>query len=372
MNLDRARILIAAQYAAPYEGNFIASLKTLKRRLTSDHNAEVAFAFPRAMELQPWAHNFINENVVFLTGDESTLITRREAEKIINDFKPNLIHTHFEGYDTCFHRLSHKCRIVWHMRDTLTFQTNYVKALYQFYCYFKHYGLPFLRSGNRYHKPCIIGVCSHEPKFIRKYRLGIRTREDIIPNGINLSRIDCKLRKSHKEFIFLAFAGRNSQKRVDLLLLAADSLIKRNFKLRVVIVDGHVPSVADTIFRNKPEWLTEIKPLEDINQVFALADCFVSTSVHETFSNAIAEAAAFGLPVIQSDIESTLWNADNPSTFLFRSEDVEDLEKAMLKLMKIPSFEIAKMTKITSKNIFEKYTLEAWTEKVIDFFCLIP
>lgn len=140
----------------------------------------------------------------------------------------------------------------------------------------------------------------------------------------------------------------------------------------MVIVDGHVPSVADTIYKTKPEYLTEIKPLEDINQVFALADCFVSTSVHETFSNAIAEAAAFGLPVIQSDIESTLWNADNPSTFLFRSEDVEDLEKAMLKLMKIPSFEIAKMTKITSKNIFEKYTLEAWTEKVIDFFCLIP
>lgn len=227
MNLDRARILIAAQYAAPYEGNFIASLKTLKRRLTSEHNAEVAFAFPRAMELQPWAHNFINENVVFLTGDESTLITRREAEKIINEFKPNLIHTHFEGYDTCFHRISRECRIVWHMRDTLTFHTNYIKAIYQFYSYFKHYGIPFLKSGNSYYKPCIIGVCNHEPEFIRKYRLGIRTCESIIPNGINLSRIDCKLRNNHKEFTFLAFAGRNAQKRVDLLLLAADSLIKK-------------------------------------------------------------------------------------------------------------------------------------------------
>ena len=30
MNIQNARLLLIAQYAAPYEGNFIASLKTLE------------------------------------------------------------------------------------------------------------------------------------------------------------------------------------------------------------------------------------------------------------------------------------------------------------------------------------------------------
>lgn len=371
MKLDNAHILIAAQYSAPFEGNFIAQLKKLKDKLSSEFHAEIAFAFPKAMEQQPWADKFIKENIVFLTGNGSTLITEKEAKKIVADFNPTLIHTHFEGYDTCFHRLSKKCRIVWHMRDTLSFHANYLKALYQVYRFFMHYGIPFLGLGESFYKPCVIGVCSHEPKFIRKYRFGIKTTENIIPNGINLSRIDRNRRQSHDTFTFLAFAGRNVQKRVDLLLLAADRLIKKGCKIRVVIVDGHTPSVSDTIFETKPDWLIEIKPREDINSIFALADCFVSTSVHETFSNAIAEAAAFGLPVIQSDIESTMWNAGNPSAFLFKSKSVEDLARVMEELMKIPSSKLEEMTNISSDNIFQNYTLEAWSKKVIKFFCSI-
>lgn len=375
MNLVNARVLIAAQYAAPYEGNFIASLKNLQNRLADDYNAICTFAFPFAMASQPWAENFISNNEVYLTGASNALISKTEASDIINKFKPTLIYTHFEGYDRpmayAAARASYPIRQVWHMHDTLAFHPNIVKAAYQLLAFFKHYGLPMMKKHGGV-KPCLISVCKHELKFIKKFRFGWDTSQTVIPNGINISRIHPQNNKRHNTFTFLAFAGRNVQKRVDLLLLAADKLIKTGYKLKVVIVDGHKPSVADTIFDIKPEWLTEINPQEDINQIFSLADCFVSTSVHETFSYAIAEASIFGLPVIQSDIEGTMWNAANPSSFLFKSEDISGLEKAMLKVMEAPSDELVQACNTTRENNIRDYSIDSWSNKIMAFFENIP
>ncbi len=159
---------------------------------------------------------------------------------------------------------------------------------------------------------------------------------------------------------------------MDLLLLAADSLVKAGYKLRVVVVDGQSPTHAGNLFTESPEWLTEIKPQEDINAIYALADCFVSTSVHETFSYAIGEAAVFGLPVIQSDIDGTMWNASNPSAFLFKSENVEDLKRVMLNVMTTSSEQLSKQCAASAANIIKNYSLETWAEKVVSFFQSIP
>ncbi|MBF0846977.1 glycosyltransferase, partial [Streptococcus danieliae] len=68
---------------------------------------------------------------------------------------------------------------------------------------------------------------------------------------------------------------------------------------------------------------------KDIASLFNSVDCFISSSEYETFSYAICEASVFGLPVIQSDIAGTMWNAENPSTFLFKVNDAVALCKQM-------------------------------------------
>lgn len=139
MNLKNARVLIAAQYAAPYEGNFIASLRNLKNRLSKEYNAICSFVFPRDMELQPWAKSFMSDNEVFLTGSNKCLISRTEAEDILIKVKPILVYTHFEGYDMPFARAIHKLDIpvhmIWHMHDALAFHSNPLKAAYQCYTF---------------------------------------------------------------------------------------------------------------------------------------------------------------------------------------------------------------------------------------------
>lgn len=148
MNLNNARILIAAQYSAPYEGNFIASLKNLHKHLSTEFDAVCAYVFPRAMSSQPWAADFIASNEVYLTGSLWGLITNEEADNIVSRFNPSIIYTHFEGYDKPFAdavaRSRKPIQQVWHMHDTLLFHPNIVKAIYQVWSYFRHYGQPML------------------------------------------------------------------------------------------------------------------------------------------------------------------------------------------------------------------------------------
>lgn len=45
MNIRNGRLLCIAQYAAPYEGNFIASLEALEAILCKEYKCEVAYVF---------------------------------------------------------------------------------------------------------------------------------------------------------------------------------------------------------------------------------------------------------------------------------------------------------------------------------------
>lgn len=199
--------------------------------------------------------------------------------------------------------------------------------------------------------------------------MGIFTSETVIPNGINTERIRIKTNTCDKNFTFLALGGRNIQKRTDLLMDAAKRVIDSGKKIDVIIVgQQELLDIVKKKFGDTPKWLTIVKPVDDINTLFEKADCFVSTSAHETFSYAVAEASIFGLPVIQSNIEGTMWNAKNPSTFIFEPGNVVDLAKAMCDVMSVNPDELSLLCKKTRKNNIDNYSLDRWGNKMIEFF----
>jgi len=149
MNLTNKRVLFAAQYAAPYEGNFLVSLMSLEDILTSRYGCECAYLLPAKASRQQWAAGFTAGHRVFFSGDSTSLIRPDEADRVLSEFQPDLVHTHFEGYDIPLYqavrRSGKSIRQVWHMHDTLAFHDNPLKAAYQTYTYFRHYGLTMLR-----------------------------------------------------------------------------------------------------------------------------------------------------------------------------------------------------------------------------------
>lgn len=162
-----------------------------------------------------------------------------------------------------------------------------------------------------------------------------------------------------------------TKKRIDLLLKAALIINSSvNTRCRVLLTQGtDTVEVVNEIFDNHiPNWVEIIPQSNNILSIFEMADCFVSTSVHETFSYAICEASVYGLPIIQSDISGTEWNLHNPSTFSFKSLDVEDLHRAMLAVMSNDSSDLQEKCLETRKRNLAEYDIQNWCKHIINFY----
>lgn len=361
-------VMHCADYCAPYEGNFIKSLICLEKRIELLGGA-VEYVFPIQAKNQPWWDSFSNNHKCHLTERKDSV---KEMSQIIEQVNPTIVHTHFEGYDISTNKSIRKLKKinrikqVWHLHDILNYQNNPLKALYQVYYFFMHYNW---NSKN----VSVIGVSSQIMDFVNCYKKISSSgfiRKTVIPNGVDFNRIKERTQyKRHQKFTFLSYGGRNMQKRVDLLMKAAEIVVKK-YDIELLVTNGiDTQEVAHDVFHGDvPEWCRIISQQEDICGLLEQADCFVSSAVYETFSYAICESSVFGLPVIQSDIKGTIWNANNPSTFLFHSNDVDDLCRVMIEVITKSDEELEQVCLVTQKRNREEYSLDRWTYKVLEFY----
>lgn len=375
MDNEEMTVVHLAQYAAPYLGNFVKSLMLLEERLAKSGGSMV-YVFPPQARDCVWFEGFASEHEVSLIQPRKSGVAAIEA--VIKKYKGNvLMHTHFEGYDEAVckavRRSGYDIPVVWHLHDHLSYQPNILKALYQRWCFFRHYYLPTLRS-----RVYTIGVSQEVDAFV--HRFGGRFKGSIVlPNGIDISRIyktkdwtfeDDGIRR------FVCLGGRNIQKRMDIALEAFKMLydsgrLKPGEAMLRVVIGTDSRDVFSRVFGSDaalPQWLEPIEQDEDIVRVFDGTDCFISAAQHETFSYAVCEATLYGLAVIQSDIPGTMWNAGNPSVKLFKSLDVSDLADKIEDFILIDRHKLAEDTAITAARNRTKYTLDAWCNSVLKIY----
>lgn len=368
MDLQNRHLLFVAQYAAPYKGNFLTSLIYLESVLNSKYNCTIAYVFPELATNQTWYTNFSQNHLTFITSN-NLQNAHRVLTEVKNQFAPHIVHTHFDGYDIVVKRVfGSSAKIIWHMHNHLSFLRNPFKALYQLKCFWFHYGY---ESKN----VSIISVSKEMANFAAKWqKLSMHSCGLIahIPNGIDLKRVVNQRKRLDFDgtYRFLSFGGRNSDKRIDVLLKASEKLRKKCDKFQIVITKGtDTENIVNDTFENKiPSWLVLRDQTQDIASLFNSVDCFVSSSCYETFSYAVCEASVFGLPIIQSDIKGTMWNAKNPSVKLFHVNDADDLCEKMLSQMNEDRDELDKSLQITIKNNMHDYSLEQWAYNIIDFY----
>ena len=332
MDIKGTTVVHLAQYAAPYLGNFVKSLMCLERRIAGA-GGRMIYVFPPQASGCAWFDDFASCHVVRLVKPEPEGVA--DIESIIKKFNGKvLMHTHFEGYDEAVCKAvrhsGYDIPVVWHLHDHLSYQPNILKALYQRWCFFRHYCLTTLRS-----RVYTIGVSQDVDAFVHRFCGRFKGRI-VLPNGIDSSRIyktkDWKT-KGDGVCRFVCLGGRNVSKRIDIVLEAFKLLYKSGrLKAGATILRVVKGTDSDEVFSRVfgsdaalPQWLEPIEQDEDIVRVFDGTDCFISAAQHETFSYAVCEATLYGLAVIQSDIPGTMWNAGNPSVKLFKSLDVSDL-----------------------------------------------
>lgn len=218
-------VIEIAQYAAPYKGNFIASLESLEEVLHEKGANRMVYIFPGECRKTKWIKSFIEDHVVYFVASpgKSWEIRRNEAvtdalRKIFREERPDIIHCHFDGYNIPSVKANvTKARIIWHMHNERSLVDNNIKRLYQKIMFFKEYALVADK------RICAVTTSPATEEFLREY--GFRGRVKYIPNGIKTERIEFQYHKPENIIRFLNFGGRFSPKGLDILLQATRKLI---------------------------------------------------------------------------------------------------------------------------------------------------
>jgi len=217
------------------------------------------------------------------------------------------------------------------------------------------------------------------------WKQGLR-RHDIrvIPNGIAIppERIHSDSCPIRTEFgipptaPLITVVGRLVRtKGIEVFLEAATAVARRFDSVRFLIVGGAVA---------EPEYLTELKKRadalnlagrviftgqrDDVPQIMTETDISVLPSLSESFSNAVLESMAHGLPVIASNVGGNPEVISNGiDGILVRPEDPGALATEMIRLVEFP--EIARrLGEAAREKVIREYALDRLLNRTEDLY----
>lgn len=370
-------VMQVMQFAAPYKGSFIKSMEELDRNITSCGGTMI-WVFPEKCKATAWIDEFVNKykgKVYFVSEPKrkfkffchGSLVG--ELEKLINLHKPTVVHSHFDGYDEfcalAIKKSKSNAKHIIHCRNAhepaVTFRDKIHKKIrntlqYRFHC----------------KKSLAIVLNNSFESELRK--MGFKGKVIVCPNGIDESRVDYKnhsLKVSDK-YKFLMFGGRGFTKGLDTVLEAVKILHNKyteKYELNVTKSKDTSNFIKDKEFKleDYPE-LKLIDARENVSELFAESDCFISASRGETFSNAIAEAMLGGLPIISSNIEGVSWAIGQKSVTLFEKENSQELATEMEKYINGERTFTQEELILSREYLLANYTVDIWATKMVDIY----
>lgn len=369
--MENKVIMHIAHYAAPYKGNFIASLEALENKLCSDGNNRVIYVFPHVCKTTDWIKEFMEirwGRVFFIAEPQRKMKlfydakVLRELENIINETHPDIIHTHFDGYDEYAVMANKNANVIWHYHNPRVLMPSLSKRIYQKILLWNQY----YRLGKYAN---IIVLADSFQKEIQQF--GYEKVAKVIPNGIQENRICYRIKENRQDAIrFLNFGGRADHKGLDILLGAIVLLKEKKLKFEVRITAGvDTEKCIRQYFRDTiPKEISIIPQTEDIGRYFNENDVFISASRRETFSYAIAEAMLSGTPIISSDIVGVQWATKQHSVITFESENPKSLADKM-EMFILGQADISEQDMLSARQyVLDNYTTEVWSRKIIDFY----
>ena len=355
-------ILQVCAYAAEYEGNFMKSLYSLENKLNSlGHN--VYYAFPEKAKEMLWCQRLEKRTKVFYLPLKMARMkpkTYLYLRKIIKENEIKLVHSHFELYDLPLAMVCKNVKMVWHIHDAIENLYNRTSFLRKM-LYKIQYG--FLSK-----KANIISVSEKHLEFTKKF--GLRSKNTtVILNGTDLQRIKKVNCDKKKEFDFLIFAWEFDRKGGKYAIEAAEKLEEEGYKFKIAFVGN------DNLWRNpqilnveKKPWLIKQEFVVDVNELYQKSRCFLHISLAEGCSYALEEAIYSGIKVICSNISENSFAFDFPTVSVIKSGDSNALKEAMKTFLDGNSLSDEKDVELSRKYIQDDYSLDAWSNKVINFY----
>jgi glycosyltransferase involved in cell wall biosynthesis len=342
-------ILQFADYSAPYEGNFILSLKHLENKLTGN---KIVYLFTKDAKNQVWIKNI--SRVYFLT--DNIIENIKIFKNIIKKENIDIIHTHFSML---------KYDLALKIARTLSKKTLYIRHMHMIYKCKRNL---ILEKIKKVISNADIEIACSDASFSSLKLSGIEENKIfVVPNAIAFERFDTFENLNKESFSILIFGYNYYIKGVDLAIRAVDKLVKNdnNIILQIVIAknDNEIKDKIIKDFGKIPDFVRLLAPRNDIATYYKNSDIFLSSSREESFCYAIREATYCEALVIASDIPA---HNDIPIEFRFINGDYKDLYKK-IKL----SLTIKNKKDIIEKSkrfVIQKYSIDSWSDKIIEIY----
>ena len=130
-------VLHLTDYGAPYEGNFVSSLRALEAKLNGEGRAMTYVFPPRAVD-RPWAQEMARAKPnVHILAPGGFFSYMRQVRHLLSETQAGILHVHFIHYRekiasllaarTCGHRV----KLVVHLHNHLDLPKNFLRALPQ-------------------------------------------------------------------------------------------------------------------------------------------------------------------------------------------------------------------------------------------------
>ncbi len=368
-NPNSQSILHLTDYGAPYEGNFVASLRALEQRLGAD-GMRMLYVFPKRAGDMPWAQNMRREKSnVFLIERNGFFAYARQIRKLLRENDVAILHAHFIHYKeklaallaakTCGHRVD----TVLHLHNHLAIPKSPLRSLPQRF---------YLSFVSRF-------VCCSRSVAQRLIADGIApSRVAVAENAIAFERLDSyeplskqTLDIPSSEQIALLFGFNYLRKGVDLAVEAVRTLREAGEPVTLaVVLSSRKEEVEAAILRQLqaqelPAWIKLLPARSDVAAYYHLADVFLSPSREEGFCYALVEAAYCKTPVLASAIDAQKDLALPPEAFV-PPEDAAALSSAIQRVSHAPDTpERTQTLEAAKRRVVDSYALNIWSESVI-------
>lgn len=348
-------ILQVCAYAAPYEGNFIKSLKVLGN-VCEKKGDKMIYAFPESAREISWCKELEKHTDVYflpLAKARIKVKTYMALKKIYNKYPDlKIVHSHFELYDVpVVLTVPKNVKVFWHLHDALESYNGFINRL-------EHK----VQYGFCHKNAILLSVSKKHMEYVLKKGFP-KKNVRFVPNGLDTDRINLvSTKRDKREFDFLIFGWEYERKGVDLCIEAVKRLNNSNIKVAIVGSEN-----TDNIIKEKHGQMLGmevVEPVSDINELYKKSKCFLHISRAEGLSYALLEAIYAGLPVICSDISENRFAKRFPTVEMVKSENIIEIAEKMEYIIKGKPHSNA-MIERSRKIIDEEYSIACWVKNML-------
>lgn len=347
--MKNTRVLIVTDYAAPYEGNFIESLKELEKKMYEQGN-ELIYLFPQKAKGKGSLIELKNGKHKLYYGSDDVKQNIKIIRKIIKDEKISVIYTHFCSLKSqiqvkLIRLLNRKTRLICHFHNHYKLEGKFPRK-----------PLGYFANKGDLNIGCSKSVAESIP-----YKKDIVTYVD---NAINFKRLDnyrdIQIKELENKFVILMFGFDYYRKGVDIAIKAIKDCNKKDIVLAISLSTNRekVEQYIINDFGEIPEFVKFLEPISDIKTYYKNAKIFLTSSREEGLCYSVIEAVYCKTNIIGSNIPGIPKGI--PGEYIFENENYSELKDRIIEIYnnnendkKEEAYEYVK----------KRYSIDRWVEE---------